>query len=74
MLRSVILRNFLKLQPVRLLSLSARCSNKAEESENLTHFGFETVKSSEKAEKGEILQILNLEFIPIETNYSSQSV
>lgn len=44
--------NLITRQLARSLSLSARCCNKVEESENLTHFGFETVKSSEKADKG----------------------
>lgn len=52
MLRRAILSNLILRQSARPLSLSARFSNKVEENENLTHFGFETVKSSEKAEKG----------------------
>lgn len=55
MIRSVSsLNSLFRRDFVRLLSLSSRCGNKAEESENLTHFGFETIKSSEKAEKGKI--------------------
>lgn len=52
MIRRVFLANLITRQLSRSLSLSARCCNKVEESENLTHFGFETVKSSEKADKG----------------------
>lgn len=54
MFRSMILINSCRRQLVRQLTSSTRCSNKVDESENLTHFGFETVKSSEKAEKGEV--------------------
>jgi hypothetical protein len=43
--------NFLTQFSRRGLSLSARCFNKTE-SEEYTHFGYETVKTEEKAEKG----------------------
>lgn len=50
-----IFKNSLKLNrnlTNRCLTTTVRCNNKSEESEDLTHFGFETVKTKEKAEKG----------------------
>lgn len=61
MIRRVILRNIPLWQSVRPLTVSAKCNNNAEKSENLTHFGFETVKSSEKADKGKtFLMTINI--------------
>lgn len=53
MLRRII-RNSLKLNlsATRALTTSVRCDNKSNEAEDYTHFGFETVKTKEKAEKG----------------------
>lgn len=56
MLRKITL-NSLKLSRNmcrRSLATTVRCHNKSEESEDFTHFGFETVKTKEKAEKGKI--------------------
>lgn len=53
MISSVVLANLIRRQLVRQLSVSSKYCNKTEEHKDFTHFGFETVKSSEKAEKGE---------------------
>lgn len=51
-----MLRQILKIKlssnQLRWLSTSVKCHNKSKESEDYTHFGFETVKSKDKAEKG----------------------
>lgn len=52
MIRRTIIRNITNLKFPRPLTTSLRCFSEAREAENLTHFGFETVKTSEKAEKG----------------------
>lgn len=61
MYRSVLRRIIFVPKISRLTAVSARYGSTkqqgAEDPENLTHFGFETVKASEKAEKGK--NILN---------------
>lgn len=69
-----ILVNSIKLNSnqSRRLTTTVRCHNKSEESEDYTHFGFETVKSKDKAEKGEMLISLNC-FVILHF-YSPQSI
>lgn len=61
-----ILTNSIKLNYSigRTLSTTIRCHNKSSEAEDYTHFGFETVKTKEKAEKGK-LNFLILKFFVI---------
>jgi hypothetical protein len=46
-------QSLIKLHPKRGISLVPSRFNKTEESQDLTHFGFETVKANEKTDKGE---------------------
>lgn len=53
----------LNINQSRRLTTTVRCDNKSKESEDYTHFGFETVKSKDKAEKGKHYNFaLNLYF------------
>lgn len=54
-----ILKNSLKLNYTvsRTLTTTVRSDNKSNEAEDYTHFGFETVKTKEKAEKGRNIKL-----------------
>lgn len=59
MIRQVIVRNCQKLisqNQLRFISLSSRSLSGVQQSDDVTHFGFETVKTSEKSKKGEFLR------------------
>lgn len=66
MIRSVLLRNIFASKFSRSAAVSVRGAGTSgsskqqvsEDPENLTHFGFETVKASEKAEKGDYFAFL----------------
>ncbi|CRL05861.1 CLUMA_CG019145, isoform A [Clunio marinus] len=51
MIRRAFFTSFLNRQITRTIFSSKIINNNVEETENLTHFGFETVKASEKADK-----------------------
>lgn len=58
MLRKILRNSFkINLNAYRTLSTSLKCNNKSNEAEDYTHFGFETVKTKEKAEKGKNCEI-----------------
>lgn len=61
MIRQVILRNYSKFVSQKRWSSIICSSNRhfsVQQSDELTHFGYETVKTSEKAEKGKKMVIL----------------
>lgn len=56
MLKRLIIKPTIWRNVSKTITTSAHTKVEVKESDNVTHFGFETVKSSEKAEKGKNLQ------------------
>lgn len=59
MIRQVIVRNCQKLlsqNQVRSTFLLTRNASSVQQSDDVTHFGFETVKTSEKSKKGKLMK------------------
>ena len=52
MLRKFLVSSFRIKSASRTITTSLRSHNKSNEAEDYTHFGYETVKTTEKAEKG----------------------
>lgn len=52
MLKRFIIKPTIWRNVSKSITTTAQRTNEVKESDNVTHFGFETVKSSEKAEKG----------------------